>query len=135
MGPSAVGAKYILMFRDDHSNYCCLFAFPDTATVNAAIALIDWCAEFGVPDVYMSVGSTHFKNETLQLLRKDLKVPHHLTIPYYPWSNGAVERLRKELLCMARAVLSEIQKGFRRMCGRPSSTVVDHQQCHIGETY
>lgn len=36
-------------------------------------------------------------------------MPHHVTLPYCPWSNGAVERLGKELLRVARSVLSELK--------------------------
>lgn len=97
------------MLRDDHSNYCWLFSFPDTLAENAARAIIDWSAAFGVPRGLMSDGPTHFKNETLRRVSKGLRVPHHFTLPYTPWSNGAVERLGKELLRVFRAVCSELQ--------------------------
>lgn len=57
----------------------------------------------------MSDGPTHFQNETIQMLAKGLRAQHHFTLPYCPWSNGAVERLGKELLRTARALLSELQ--------------------------
>ena len=94
------------MLRDDHTDYKWVFAFPDTAAENTAHAIIDWCVAFGVPAL-MSDGRTNFKNETIRLVSKGLKVPHHFTLPYCPWSNGAVERLGKELIRISRAVLSE----------------------------
>ena len=109
IAPASNGDKYILMLRDDHSDYKWLFAYPSTAAANAAASLVDWCAAFGVPKAFMSDGPTHFKNDTLRLLAKSLKVKHHFTLPYSPWSNGAVERLGKELLRVFRAVLSELQ--------------------------
>lgn len=57
----------------------------------------------------MRDGPTHFKNETLRLVAKGLQVPHHFTLPYSPWSNGAVERLGKEMLRFFRSVVSELQ--------------------------
>lgn len=60
----------------------------------------------------MSDGPTHFRNETVRLVAKGLKVPHHFTVPYCPWSNGAVERLSRELLRVFRAVTSELQMAF-----------------------
>ena len=60
----------------------------------------------------MSDGPTHFRNETVRLIGKGLKVPHHFTLPYNPWSNGAVERLGRELLRVMRSVLSELQMSF-----------------------
>ena len=52
------------------------------------------------------------KNETVRLLTKGLKVPHHFTLPYTPWSNGSIERLGKELLRVFRSVISELRMRF-----------------------
>jgi transposase InsO family protein len=109
LAPSNLGDKYVLMLRDDHSDYNWSFSFPDTSAENAARAIIDWAAAFGAPKQLMSDWPTHFKNETLRLVSKGLKVPHHFTLTYCPWSNGAVERLGKELLKTFRAVVSELQ--------------------------
>lgn len=54
-------------------------------------------------------GTTHFKNETVRVVFKVLKVPHHFTLASCPWSNGAVERLGRELIRVYRSVLSELQ--------------------------
>ena len=89
LGPSTEGSKYVLMLRDDHSDYKWFFAFPDTSAENAAHAIIDWCAAFGVPNGLMSDGPTHFKNETVRSVCKNLKVPHHFTLPYTPCSVGS----------------------------------------------
>jgi transposase InsO family protein len=112
IGPGHKGEKYVLMLRDDHSSYAWFFPFAETSAENAAIALIDWCAAFGVPQGLMSDGPTHFRNETLRLLAKGLKTPHHFTLPYSPWSNGAIERLGKEMLRVFRSVISELRMGF-----------------------
>ena len=71
--------------------------------------MLDWSADFGAPHGLMSDGPSHFKNETIRLLSKSLRSPHHFTLPYCPWSNGGVERLGKETLRVVRAVLSELQ--------------------------
>lgn len=109
IAPSGTGDKYVLMLRDDHSDYKWFFAFADTSAENAAQVIIDWSAAFGVPKMLMSNGPTHFKNEAVRLVSKGLKVPHHFTLPYTPWSNGAVERLGKEVLRVFRSVCSELQ--------------------------
>ena len=44
IGESNAVDKYVLMLRDDLSDYKWLFAFPDTAAENVATAIIDWCA-------------------------------------------------------------------------------------------
>lgn len=46
------------------------------------------------------------------MIGKVLRVPHHFTLPYCPWSNGAVERLAKDLLRVARAAIAELQMAF-----------------------
>ena len=112
LGLSSIGAKYVLMLRDDHSGYCRFFAFPDTIAENAATAIIDCTAAFGVPAALTSDGPTHLRNETMRLISKGLRVPHHFTLPYCPWSNGAIERLGKEFLRVARAVTAELQIAF-----------------------
>ena len=54
IGPSNTGEKYVLMVRDDHSDYKWFFPFANTNAENAAIAIIDWCAAFTVPKSLMS---------------------------------------------------------------------------------
>lgn len=102
------GKKYVLILPDDPSNYCWFLTFPDTAAGNAARAIIDWSAAFGVPVGHMSDGQRHLKNETLGLISKGLRVLHHFTLPYTPWSDGGVNHLGKELLHLFRAFISEL---------------------------
>lgn len=109
MSPRRSGEKYVLMVRDDHSGYCWLYRASSTDARTAAEYLVDWCAAFSAPCGLMSDGPTHFKNETMRLLTEGLGTSHHFTEPYCPWSNGAVERIGKEVLRIARAVLSELQ--------------------------
>lgn len=96
------------MLRDNHSDYKWICAFPDTFAYNAAHVIIDWCAAFGIPKMVMFDGPTHFKNETVRLIGKNLKVPHDFTLPYSPWSNGAVERLDNDLVCVLWSVCFEM---------------------------
>lgn len=85
--------KYLLMLMDDQSDCKWIFSFAETSAVNAAYAIIDWCAAVSVLNGLMSNGPTHFCTETVRFDCKGLKVPHHFTLPYTPRSNGAVERL------------------------------------------
>lgn len=57
----------------------------------------------------MSDGPTNFRKGTLRMFTKALHTPHHFTLPYCPCSNGAVELLGRELLRIARAILSELK--------------------------
>lgn len=85
------------MLCDDHSSYCWLFEFPDTSVENTTGALTDWAAAFCVPVGLMSDSPTYFKNDTIRLVSKRRRVPHHFTLPYTPWSSGGVELLSRDL--------------------------------------
>lgn len=82
--PADSGDKYILMLRDDPSVYCWMFGCADNTAENAARAIIDWAAAFGVPKNLMPDGSTHLRNWTLRLVCKGLHVPQHFPLPYRP---------------------------------------------------
>lgn len=49
------GDKYVLMLRDDHSDYKLLYAFADTVTRYAVQVIISWCVAFGSAIILMSV--------------------------------------------------------------------------------
>ena len=113
MCDSATGMKYILMVRDDFSGYSWLVPFANADSENAADGLLEWSSTFTIPKGLMTDGGSHFRNETVRRLTRDLRVPHHFTLPYTPWSNGAVERLGKEILRIFRATLSEYQMSHQ----------------------
>lgn len=100
------GEKCILMLRDYHSGYSWLYPSGTMSAGTASHTILDWTTAFVVPSQLMSDGPSHFKNETVRLLTKGLRTRHHFTLAYFPRSNGAVKRLGKELLRVARARLS-----------------------------
>lgn len=85
LGPTSIGSKNVLTVRDDHLGYCWLFAFPGTVAETATKANIDWSVAFGVPRALRSDAPTHFRNESVRLVSKGLRVPHHLTLLYFLW--------------------------------------------------
>lgn len=97
------------MLRDDLSCYKLFSCMPNTDVENAAIIIIKWGIMFGVPTTFMSDCSTHFKTEAFRLVAKGLKVHHNFTLAYCTWSNGAVERLDLQRLCVRAAILSALQ--------------------------
>lgn len=50
----------------------------------------------------------HFKNETIRLVSKCLKVPHYFNLPYTPCISSGMERLGKEMIGSFRYILSEL---------------------------
>lgn len=59
LGPGRNRDSYVLMLRDDHSDHKWFLACPNTNAENAAMAIIEWCAAFGVPNGLVSDGPTH----------------------------------------------------------------------------
>lgn len=85
------------------------FACDDTSSDNAARTIIDWAPAFSVPKSLMSDGATHFKNEAIRLVSKDLKVPYHFAVPNCPRFNRTVERLGRQYLRVFPYLVSEFQ--------------------------
>lgn len=110
--PSKTGSKYLLLLRDDFSSYSWLIPFASANADNTADARIEWSTDFTAPRMLMSDGGCHFKKVTVRKLARGLKRPHHFTLPYIPWSNGAVERLGREVLRHFRTIMSELELPF-----------------------
>ena len=51
------------------------------------------CCRYGVTESLRSDHGSGFNNEVMEHLSSTLKVAHHLSTPYYPQSNGMVERI------------------------------------------
>jgi hypothetical protein len=76
------------------------------ATVDA---LMRWFAVFGVMLLWLSDRGSHFKNEVVQRVHKELNAKHHFTTANCPWSNGTIEFACKQVIRAFRAVLSELK--------------------------
>jgi hypothetical protein len=68
-----------------------------------------WFAVFGVVLLWISDRGSHFKNEVVQRVQKELKAKHHFTTANCPWSNGTIESACKQVIRAFRAVLSELK--------------------------
>jgi transposase InsO family protein len=64
---------------------------------------------FGVVLFWISDRGSHFKNEVVRRVQKELKAKHHFTTPNCPWSNGNIESACKQVTRAFRAVLSELK--------------------------
>lgn len=95
---AASSKRYVLMLRDEHSNYCRLFACFETSAKHAVTAIVDWCAAFEVRSQLISDRPAHFLNETFRLVGTGLRVAHPFTLPYTLWSIGGVEQRGKNVL-------------------------------------
>lgn len=86
---------------------------PSHNAEEVAHSIIAWCSAFGLSAGMMSDSLTHFRSEALRRISKGLGSPHHLTQPYCPLINRAVERIVREFLGVARAVSLELQLPSR----------------------
>ena len=109
MTPGEGNLLYTLILKDDHSGYVWLVPTEAANAETAASALLRWFTTFGVVENWVSDRGSHFKNELVAQLREKLKVAHHFTLAYCPWSNGTVEVVCREVLRACRALLSELQ--------------------------
>jgi Integrase zinc binding domain/Integrase core domain len=108
MGPSVDDTKYVLIVKDDYSNYVWLKQCKNTDADSTAAVLIEWFAAFGVAQQWVSDQCSHFKNTVMADIQKQLCTNHHFTMAYSPWANGTVEDVCKQTKRAARAMLSEM---------------------------
>ena len=107
MGSGKDDMKYVLIFKDDFSSYVWLFPAEAANADVAAESLCTWVASFGCPQWLISDQGSHFKNQVVRELSKELRTNHHFTTAYSPWANGTVERVCREVQRTCRALLSE----------------------------
>jgi hypothetical protein len=96
--------KYVLIVKDDYSNYVWLKQCKNADAYKPAAVLIEWFAAFGVAQQ-----CSHFKNKVMTDIQKQLGTNHQFTTAFSPWANGTVEAVCKQTIRAARAMLSEMQ--------------------------
>jgi Integrase core domain/Integrase zinc binding domain len=100
--------QYMLLLKDDLSGY--LWLVP-CRTVDSA-ATVDGMTRsfvvFVVVLLWLSDRGSHFKNEVVQRVQKELKAKHNFTTDNCPWSNGTIESACEQVIQAFRAVLSEL---------------------------
>ena len=104
---SKSGDKYLLVMKDSFSCLCRLVPTDTPDALTFVRALQQWCAQYGVPEVLITDGGSHFKNGLTSLMRKALQFRHHITLAYTPWSNSQAERHNREILKIFRCLCSE----------------------------
>ena len=99
---------YIMVIKDTYSMYVMLIPCERATARNAVQALSKWIPLFGVPRALMSDRGSHFKNEVVRELCRAWNIPkHHFTLAYCPWSNGSVERVNRDIIGVAAALIAE----------------------------
>jgi transposase InsO family protein len=109
MGSSTDDAKYVLIVKDEYSSHVWLKQCKKADADCTVAVLIEWFAAFGVAPQWVSDQGSHFKNQVMMDVQKQLGTNHHFTTAYSPWENGTVEAVYKQTIRAARAMLSEMQ--------------------------
>jgi hypothetical protein len=125
MGPSVDDVKYVLIVKDDYSNYVWLKQCKNADAYKTAAVLIEWFAAFGVAQQWVSDQGSHFKNKVMMDIQKQLGTNHLFATANSPWANGTVEVVCKQTIRAARAVLSEMHLAPQeRPCVLPAIQAV-----------
>eukprot|EP01029_Cantina_marsupialis_P022511 TRINITY_DN549_c1_g1_i2.p2 TRINITY_DN549_c1_g1~~TRINITY_DN549_c1_g1_i2.p2 ORF type:complete len:1430 (+),score=268.62 TRINITY_DN549_c1_g1_i2:4611-8900(+) len=109
LGPfpeSLSGNSYVLNIKDVFTRYCELCPTPTCNSSDAAKAFyFGWVKTHGIPTGVQSDRGPHFVNKLFVELFKFFSVPHHLSTPYHPASNGIVERQNGLVLHILRSMI------------------------------
>ena len=102
--------KGLLVLKDSFSSFVMLW---DAKSYNAATteeAVVEWSALFGVPQLLVTDGGSHFVNQLVEAVVTRFRSDHHITTPYAPWADGVIERANREILRLWRVLLGETNR-------------------------
>ncbi|MCA9368574.1 DDE-type integrase/transposase/recombinase, partial [Candidatus Kaiserbacteria bacterium] len=85
------GYSYIVQAQCAFSRFTELRAAHSTSAEEAARALLDVCARYGVPKRIRTDGGSQYANRLIRELTTLMGVQHTFSIAYVPQSNGLVE--------------------------------------------
>jgi hypothetical protein len=75
----------------------------------AARALLRWFSTYGMCNILVTDGPSHFRNELLAEMARLLQFKDYFSLAYVPWSNGAGERLHREVKRTFKAILNQLR--------------------------
>lgn len=101
--------SYILVLKDDLSNFVELVLASAADHFVVADALLSWHSRYGSAEIHISDQGTHFTAMVIKELQRLLNIQMKPTVAYSPWANGTVEIVNKHVLEIFRALLSEFQ--------------------------
>ena len=104
------GNKYIICLTDILSKFVITKAVHDN-TAQTAVRFLkeDIITKFGSPRSIITDNKTHFTSTMVNELIKQIGATHLYSIPYYPQTNGQIERYNSTVDAKI-AVLSNLRK-------------------------
>eukprot|EP00924_Labyrinthula_sp_SR-Ha-C_P012983 augustus_masked-scaffold_12-processed-gene-5.11-mRNA-1 protein AED:1.00 eAED:1.00 QI:0/0/0/0/1/1/2/0/1673 len=107
-----VNAKgYILVITDAFSRFCFLHYAPraDARTVVRALSKFHTYWRLEVEFTLVTDRGSHFANQLLELLQKEVRFTHNYAVSYASWTNGEVEIVHRKVLSFLRSLVSELR--------------------------
>ena len=89
------GNRYIVSIIDKFTRFCLLVPVADIKTLTVIQALQRWINLFGAPKHLLSDNGTQFTSEIFRVFTSTFNTTQRFSTPYYPESNGQVERLHR----------------------------------------
>jgi hypothetical protein len=79
IGPNISGCTYVVILKDDHTNYAWLRACKNADGDSAVQAILEWCSAFGIVHDWCPDQGRHFVNLLTQSVAHELRVKqfHH----------------------------------------------------------
>eukprot|EP00924_Labyrinthula_sp_SR-Ha-C_P004239 maker-scaffold_3-snap-gene-18.45-mRNA-1 protein AED:0.36 eAED:0.40 QI:0/0/0/1/0/0.33/3/0/1135 len=107
-----INAKgYILVITDAFSRFCFLHYAPraDAGTVVRALSKFHTYWRLEVEFTLVTDRGSHFANQLLELLQKEVRFTHNYAVSYASWTNGEVEIVHRKVLSFLRSLVSELR--------------------------
>ena len=101
--------RYFLVAKDDFTHYVDIFDVNNTSGLVVATSIAHIISSFGKPDMIMFDGGSHFNNNMIENLCKNLNMKQRFSIPYVHRSHGKVERANQAILKACKAIMSELR--------------------------
>ena len=98
----------LLVLKDGFTSFVMLLEATAFDAATAEAAVIEWASLFGVPNMLITDGGTHFVNNLVQALVRRFRAHHHVTTAYAPWANGIIERVNREIVKLWRVLMAEV---------------------------
>eukprot|EP00924_Labyrinthula_sp_SR-Ha-C_P010291 snap_masked-scaffold_23-processed-gene-2.9-mRNA-1 protein AED:0.45 eAED:0.45 QI:0/-1/0/1/-1/1/1/0/1117 len=100
---------YILVLMDSCTRKLMLFYSEAPTAKTMADALLQWRSDLGFNDYFLVItdNGSHFSNNLLKALTKNIGFEQAFSVAYSPWTNGAVEVVNSAILRCIRSLTSQ----------------------------
>lgn len=101
-------SPYVLVIRDDFSNYTRIHVAESADANHAASKMIEWITLFGPPMVVSSDKGVQFISQIFQSISENYQFKHHVVVSDVHHNLGGAERKNRDILNLFKSILSEL---------------------------